>query len=65
MFLQIFKIFSGCIYVTAKDELTLKKVAQKLPNKRAVAGNGKDSSNIRILGRRGADVEICVPQGIK
>ena len=54
----------GAIVFKAKDDATLKQLWKKFPSKRIIAGNGEDSSTVRILGRRGADLVVEVPPGL-
>ncbi|KAH8237909.1 hypothetical protein KR032_006064 [Drosophila birchii] len=55
----------GCVYLVAKDGLTLRKVAQGLRDKRVAASSGEDSSKASIFGRRGVDQRIEVPVGVQ
>ncbi|XP_064195247.1 GTP-binding protein 10 isoform X1 [Anguilla rostrata] len=54
----------GSIWVTAKDGLTLKKIKDKYPHRRFVAGTGANSSVHALKGENGEDVEILAPVGI-
>ncbi|TTB12804.1 GTP-binding protein 10 [Bagarius yarrelli] len=54
----------GDVLVVAKKDLTLKRVKDKYPNKRFVAGVGTNSSIRALKGAKGADVEILAPVGI-
>lgn len=54
----------GAIYFIAKENATLRGILKKYPTREVVAGNGEDSSKLRIVGRRGADVQIEAPVGI-
>ncbi|XP_055548713.1 GTP-binding protein 10 homolog [Wyeomyia smithii] len=55
----------GAVYFVAKEGISLKDVLHKYPNKRVLAGNGEESSKVRILGRRGTDQQVQVPVGIQ
>ncbi|KAH8334056.1 hypothetical protein KR059_006184 [Drosophila kikkawai] len=55
----------GCVYLVAKEGLTLRKVAQGLRDKRVAASSGEDSSKASIFGRRGVDQRIEVPVGVQ
>ncbi|EDS36461.1 claudin 12 [Culex quinquefasciatus] len=55
----------GAVYFQAKEGTTLKDVLHKYPGKRVLAGNGEESSKVRILGRRGGDRAVEVPVGIR
>lgn len=44
--------------------MTLKDLLSNYPTKRLQAGNGEESSKLRLLGRRGEDKQIEVPIGI-
>jgi GTPase involved in cell partitioning and DNA repair len=48
----------------ATEDMTLKKIWKKYPNKQIRAASGEDSCKTRIVGRRGADAVIEVPPGI-
>lgn len=54
----------GAVYFVAKEKATLRGILKKYPTGEVVAGNGEDSSKLRIVGRRGADVQIEAPVGI-
>lgn len=54
----------GAIYMVAKEKATLRGILKKHPTGEIVAGHGEDSSKLRIVGRRGTDVEVEVPVGI-
>ncbi|KAJ8353940.1 hypothetical protein SKAU_G00215070 [Synaphobranchus kaupii] len=54
----------GNIWVTAKDGITLKKIKDKYPHKRFVAGAGANSSIRALNGGSGEDVAIFAPPGI-
>ncbi|XP_053695408.1 GTP-binding protein 10 homolog [Sabethes cyaneus] len=55
----------GAVYFVAKEGILLKDVLRKHSNKRILAGNGEESSKIRILGRRGLDQQVNVPVGVQ
>lgn len=55
----------GCVYLEAKEGVTLKHLSQRYKEKKAVASSGEDSSKVRILGRRGVDEQIEVPVGVQ
>ncbi|XP_065356747.1 GTP-binding protein 10 homolog [Calliphora vicina] len=55
----------GCVYIEAKEGVTLRNLAQKYKEKKAAASSGEDSSKVRILGRRGVDEKIEVPVGVQ
>lgn len=55
----------GCVYLIAKEGVTLRNLAQKYKEKKAAASSGEDSSKVRILGRRGLDEKIEVPVGVQ
>ncbi|XP_037958721.1 GTP-binding protein 10 homolog [Teleopsis dalmanni] len=55
----------GCIYFVAKENTTMRKVAQTFKEKRITASSGEDSSKLRLLGRRGHDERIEVPIGVQ
>jgi Obg family GTPase CgtA len=54
----------GAIFFEAKEDVTLRKLWRKYPNKQIKAGHGEDSNKARILGRRGIDEKIEVPLGV-
>ncbi|KAJ8411621.1 hypothetical protein AAFF_G00164290 [Aldrovandia affinis] len=54
----------GDVWVTAKHSVTLKKIKDKYPNKRFVAGAGENSSIRALKGDRGEDMQILAPPGI-
>ncbi|XP_062847065.1 GTP-binding protein 10 [Trichomycterus rosablanca] len=54
----------GDVLVVAKKDLTLKRVKDKFPQKRFIAGVGTNSSIRALKGSKGEDVEISVPVGI-
>ncbi|EDW55802.1 GTP-binding protein 10 homolog [Drosophila sechellia] len=55
----------GCVYLVAKEGLTIRKVVQGLKDKRVAASSGEDSSKASIFGRRGVDQRIEVPVGVQ
>ncbi|XP_058057558.1 GTP-binding protein 10 homolog [Anopheles bellator] len=55
----------GAVYFVAKEGKSLRDVVTMFPAKRVVAGNGEESSKVRILGRRGLDQKVEVPVGIR
>lgn len=54
----------GCVHLIAKNNVTLRQLCQRYKDKRIVACHGGDSSKIRVLGQRGADVCVEVPTGV-
>lgn len=54
----------GAVFFEAKEDMTLKKLWRKYPNKQIKAGHGEDSIKARILGRRGLDEKVEVPLGV-
>ncbi|KAI5105841.1 GTP-binding protein 10 [Silurus meridionalis] len=54
----------GDVWVVAKKDLNLKRIRDKFPNKRFVAGVGYNSSIRALKGAKGADLEISAPVGI-
>uniref|UniRef100_A0A336MCD5 CSON009458 protein n=1 Tax=Culicoides sonorensis TaxID=179676 RepID=A0A336MCD5_CULSO len=54
----------GAIVLIAKEKATLRGILKKYPTGEVIATNGEDSSKLRLVGRRGADVEIEAPVGI-
>ncbi|KAF4088451.1 hypothetical protein AMELA_G00083490 [Ameiurus melas] len=54
----------GDVWVVAKKDLTLKRIKDKYPHKRFVAGVGSNSSIRALKGAKGGDVEISAPVGI-
>jgi len=54
----------AAVFFEATEDSTLRQVWKKNPSKRVSAGNGEDSSKVRILGRRGLDVKVEVPTGL-
>lgn len=55
----------GCVYLVAKEGLTLRRVAQNLKDKRVHASSGEDSSKVSIFGKRGVDQCVEVPVGVQ
>jgi len=54
----------GCVYCVAKENITLTNVIRQFPEKQVRAGNGEESSKLRLLGRRGEDIRVEVPIGV-
>ncbi|XP_071759441.2 GTP-binding protein 10 [Centroberyx gerrardi] len=54
----------GDVWVVAKKEMTLKRIKDKYPQKRFIAGVGTNSSIRALKGERGKDQEIFAPVGI-
>lgn len=54
----------GAVYFVAKENASLRKILKKHTTGEVVAGNGEDSSKLRIVGRRGLDVQVEAPVGI-
>uniref|UniRef100_A0A336LJN5 CSON011997 protein n=1 Tax=Culicoides sonorensis TaxID=179676 RepID=A0A336LJN5_CULSO len=54
----------GAIVLIAKEKATLRGILKKYPTGEIIGTNGEDSSKLRLVGRRGADVEIEAPVGI-
>ncbi|KAM4601299.1 GTP-binding protein 10 [Polymixia lowei] len=54
----------GDVWVVAKKDLTLKKLKDKYPQKRCIAGVGANSSIRALKGEMGKDQEIYAPVGI-
>lgn len=54
----------GAVYLKTKEKCSLREIWKKNPTKIIEAGNGEDSSKVRLVGRRGADREIEVPTGV-
>lgn len=54
----------GCVYFLANKNIDLRKIKNKNPLKRISAGHGESASKERILGKRGEDYCLEVPQGI-
>ncbi|KAK6490781.1 GTP-binding protein 10 isoform X1 [Huso huso] len=54
----------GDVWVVAKDGMTLKKIKDKYPQKRFVAGVGKNSGSQALKGDKGQDCEVYAPAGI-
>ncbi|GAB0091447.1 GTP-binding protein 10 homolog [Sergentomyia squamirostris] len=54
----------GCIYFIAKEGYSLRNVKKLNTTKRIKAPPGEDSSKVRLLGRRGNDIQVHVPVGI-
>ncbi|KAL7394240.1 hypothetical protein ABVT39_022872 [Epinephelus coioides] len=54
----------GDVWVVASKNMTLKRIRDKYPEKRFVAGTGVNSSVRALKGDKGNDKEILVPVGI-
>lgn len=54
----------AAVFCEATEDSTLRLIWKKNPSRRITAGNGEDSSKLRILGRRGLDLKLEVPTGI-
>ncbi|XP_027703673.1 GTP-binding protein 10 isoform X1 [Vombatus ursinus] len=54
----------GDVWVVAKKRMSLKKIKDKYPQKRFVAGEGANSRISALKGEKGLDYEISVPVGI-
>uniref|UniRef100_A0A672Z7H6 GTP-binding protein 10 n=1 Tax=Sphaeramia orbicularis TaxID=375764 RepID=A0A672Z7H6_9TELE len=54
----------GDVWVVASKDMTLKKIKDKYPMKRFVAGEGGNSSVRALKGERGMDKEIPAPVGV-
>ncbi|XP_060777419.1 GTP-binding protein 10 isoform X2 [Neoarius graeffei] len=54
----------GDVWVVAKKDLTVKRIKDKFPHKRFIAGVGSNSSIRALKGAKGGDVEISAPIGI-
>ncbi|XP_053569964.1 GTP-binding protein 10 [Bombina bombina] len=54
----------GDVWVVAKNDVTLKKIKDKFPNKRFLGGNGGNSSVRALKGASGSSCHIDVPTGI-
>ncbi|XP_020783701.1 GTP-binding protein 10 [Boleophthalmus pectinirostris] len=54
----------GDVYVVASKDMTLKRIKDKYPQKRFVAGSGENSSVKALKGQRGKDCSILAPVGI-
>ncbi|XP_076826794.1 GTP-binding protein 10 [Brachyhypopomus gauderio] len=54
----------GDVWVVANDGITLKRIKDRYPKKRFVAGVGGNSSIRALKGAKGEDVEISAPVGI-
>lgn len=52
------------MYLKAKEKCSLKQLEKKNPSKIFEAGNGEDSSKLRLVGKRGSDSEIEIPTGV-
>ncbi|KAF7669752.1 hypothetical protein LDENG_00147010 [Lucifuga dentata] len=54
----------GNVWVVAAKDMTLKRIKDKYPQKRFIAGAGANSSIRALKGEKGKDQEIFVPVGI-
>ncbi|KAM9783187.1 GTP-binding protein 10 [Neosynchiropus ocellatus] len=54
----------GSVWVVASEDMTLRKLKDKYPHKRFVAGPGGNSSVRSLKGEKGADCDILAPVGI-
>ncbi|MBN3315275.1 GTPBA protein, partial [Atractosteus spatula] len=54
----------GDVWVVAEDSVTLKRIKDRHPQKRFVAGVGENSSIRALKGNKGQDCEIFAPTGI-
>ncbi|XP_054847575.1 GTP-binding protein 10 [Eublepharis macularius] len=54
----------GDVWLVAEEKLTLKRIKNKCPRKRFVAGAGSNSSIAALKGSKGKDCEVNVPSGI-
>uniref|UniRef100_A0A4W5LAL0 GTP-binding protein 10 n=1 Tax=Hucho hucho TaxID=62062 RepID=A0A4W5LAL0_9TELE len=54
----------GDVWVVAQKEITLKRVKDKYPQKRFIAGVGTNSSVRALRGQKGEDREVLAPPGI-
>ncbi|XP_072507634.1 GTP-binding protein 10 isoform X1 [Notamacropus eugenii] len=54
----------GDVWVVAKKRMSLKKIKDRYPQKRFVAGEGANSRISALKGEKGLDYEISVPVGI-
>ncbi|XP_021476894.1 GTP-binding protein 10 [Oncorhynchus mykiss] len=54
----------GDVWVVAQKEMTLKRVKDKYPQKRFIAGVGTNSSVRALRGQKGEDQEVLAPPGI-
>ncbi|CAL8360770.1 unnamed protein product [Arctogadus glacialis] len=54
----------GDVWMVSKKEVTLKRIHDKYPHKRFVAGVGANSSVKGLKGEKGGDYELHVPVGI-
>lgn len=55
----------GAIYFITKEKATLKRILSKHARGQITAGNGEDSNKLRIVGKKGQDVEVQVPIGVR
>uniref|UniRef100_A0A670J683 GTP-binding protein 10 n=1 Tax=Podarcis muralis TaxID=64176 RepID=A0A670J683_PODMU len=54
----------GDVWLVAQKKMTLKRLKDRFPSKRFVAGAGANSSLATLKGTKGKDCEVNVPQGI-
>lgn len=54
----------GAVFLKATEKGSLKEIWRKNPSKSIEAGNGEDSSKMRLVGRRGTDHELEIPCGV-
>ncbi|CAM2105391.1 unnamed protein product [Caretta caretta] len=54
----------GDVWLMAKEKTTLKRIKDRFPQKRFVAGAGVNSSVRALKGEKGTDCEVDVPLGI-
>lgn len=54
----------GAVFLKATEKCSLKELWRKNPSKSIEAGNGEDSSKMRLVGRRGTDQELEIPCGV-
>lgn len=54
----------GDVWLVAKEKTTLKRIKDRFPQKRFVAGAGANSSVPALKGEKGTDCEVDVPLGI-
>jgi len=54
----------GAIYLITKENATLRKIIMKHRGGKISAEHGEDSSKLRLLGRKGNDIEVQAPIGI-
>uniref|UniRef100_A0A8D0C4C5 GTP-binding protein 10 n=1 Tax=Salvator merianae TaxID=96440 RepID=A0A8D0C4C5_SALMN len=54
----------GDVWLIAQKRMTLKRIKDKYPVRRFIAGPGANSSIGELKGAKGKDCEVCVPPGI-